>query len=101
MDYLKDYNLSDEQITEFLSVIEERDLSESNFRFNIPKIREILDIFIDLGVNNIYELLINAPEIFYASVSSIKKKIDSYPDKDELARLINDDIYNLALIKLI
>ncbi len=101
MDYLKKYNLSEEDIAEFLNVIEERGLTESNFRFNSSKIEEILDIFVELGVRNIFELIITAPEMFYDPISSIKRRINSYPNKTELARLINEDINNLALVNLI
>ena len=41
------------------------------------------------------------PGLFYDTTSSIKKRIDKYEDKSELARLLNEDPDNLSLIGLL
>ena len=39
--------------------------------------------------------------MFYDTVSSIKARLDSYGNNEELAKLINEDPYNLSIVDLI
>lgn len=101
IDYLKEYGLTDEQITSFKDLIQNNNLSIDTFEFNIESVKEILDLFVDIGVTNIYGIMITNPGLFYDTTSSIKKRIDKYEDKSELARLLNEDPDNLSLIGLL
>ena len=51
-------------------------------------------------IKNLYDIIITNPYMFYDTVSSIESKINGYKDKQELARLINEDPNNLEIIHL-
>ena len=70
------------------------------FLYNEEKVKTILDLFVNLGVKNIYDIIITNPYMFYDTISSIETKINGYKDKNELARLINEDPNNLEIIHL-
>ncbi len=100
MNYLTKYNISSEEIDNIKRVLEVSDVNMDIFMYEEDKITKILDMFYEMGVNNIYDIIIYNPYMFYDTVSSIKNKIDSFQDKGELAKLINDDVSNLELIDL-
>lgn len=100
MNYLKDYNINDENIENIKRILEVADVNIDMFLFNEEKIKNILDLFKNIGVNNLYEIIITNPYMFYDTVKSIKTKIDSYQNKDELARLLNENPNNLEIIDL-
>ena len=100
MNYLTKYNISSEEIDNIKRVLEVSDVNMDIFMYEEDKITKILDMFYEMGVNNIYDIIIYNPYMFYDTVSSIKDKIDSFQDKGELAKLINDDVSNLELIDL-
>lgn len=100
MNYLTKYNISSEEIENIKRVLEVSDVNMDIFVYEEDKITRILDLFYEMGVNNIYDIIIYNPYMFYDTVSSIKDKIDSYQDKGELVKLINDDVSNLELIDL-
>ena len=100
MNYLTKYNISSEEIENIKRVLEVSDVNMDIFVYEEDKITRILYLFYEMGVNNIYDIIIYNPYMFYDTVSSIKDKIDSYQDKGELVKLINDDVSNLELIDL-
>lgn len=100
MNYLTKYNISSEEIDNIKRVLEVSDVNMDIFMYEEDKITKILDMFYEMGVNNLYDIIIYNPYMFYDTVSSIKDKIDSFQDKGELAKLINDDVSNLELIDL-
>ena len=101
MDYLKNYNLSDEQINNVERAIKERGVNIDIFKYDPEKIISILDLFVSLGVTNIYGIITSNPSLFRDTVGSVKNRIDKYENKNELARLLNEDSNNLSLIGLI
>jgi hypothetical protein len=100
MNYLKKYDITDEEINNIEKILEAAEVSVDMFKYNPEKIMGILDLFYDIGVRNIYEIIITNPYMFYDPIRSIKIRIDAYKNKDELARLINQDARNLDLIGL-
>lgn len=100
MEYLKNYNLSDLQINELEEILKEQDVIDT-FKYEPEKVTSILDLFVSLGVRNIYDIIISSPLMFLDTVSSIKTRVNSYEDKNELARLINEDSTNLNLVGLL
>ena len=100
MDYLKNYGLNDEQIKDVEDSIKSFDLNEDVFIFDSDKIIEILDLLKAYGINNLYEILITNPTLFYDPISSIRLRIESYGNVEEIARLINEDVNNLSLVDL-
>ena len=97
MKYLNEYGLSDEEIKSLEDTLIDTDL----FTYEVDKVMNILNLFRDIGVNNYYGLISIGHEMFYDTVNSIKRRIDEYGNKDELARLINEDAHNLVLADLI
>ena len=101
MSYLKNYNLSDKQINNIEKLIKERGQNIDTFKYDPEKIISILDIFVSIGVNNIYGIIVANPSMFRDTIVSIKNRISKYLDKNELARLLNEDANNLSLVGLI
>lgn len=97
MDYLKDYNITEEEIDNLDQVLDDIDL----LLYEPEKIIEILDMFKEIGVKNFYDLIVCGYSMFYDTVSSIKTRIDNYEDSNKLASLINKDAHNLVLADLI
>ena len=100
MNYLKDYGITDDEIKNIEKVLEVAEVNIDIFLYNDEKIKRILDIFKKIGVKNLYEIIITNPYMFYDTVSSIESKINGYKDKNELARLLNEDPNNLEIIHL-
>ncbi len=101
MDYLKKYGISDDDINNLEKLIIERGQNLDTFKYDPEVIINILDLFVSIGVTNIYGIMTTNPSIFRDTFSSIKRKIDSYENKSELAMLLNDDPENLNLIGLL
>ena len=100
MNYLKEYNITDEEIENIKKVLEAAEVNIDIFLYNKEKIKTILDLFRNIGVTNLYEVIITNPYMFYDTIRSIETKINGYKDKYELARLINEDPNNLEIIHL-
>ena len=100
MSYLKKYNLSDEQINNFENLIKERGLNIDVFKYDSKEIMCILDLFVEIGVYNIYNIIMTNPSMFRDTISSIRNRINKFEDKAELARLLNEDAENLSLVGL-
>ena len=101
MDYLKNYNITDSQINEMVLAINQFEGLIDTFKYEPEKVMNILDIFTSIGVTNIYGIIINNPAMFADNIDSIKKRIDSFEDKQDLARLLNEDPTNLSLVGLL
>jgi hypothetical protein len=100
MDYLKEYDITSEEIESIKKIVEAAEVNIDIFLYNEEKVKAILDLFKNIGVKNLYEVIITNPYMFYDTVRSIEMRIKGYKDKNELARLINEDPTNLELIQL-
>ena len=96
MDYLKKYNLNDEDIKEIIDTIDEMDYKE--LIFNQENVETILRYFIGLGITNLKNILMYKTYIFYDSIESIKESLNKC-DINTI-KLINEDIMNFELIGL-
>ena len=101
MNYLKTYNITDEQILHIEKVLKENDVSLDTFKYDPEEIMAILNLFTAIGVTNIYNLIIASPTMFCDTVKSIQRRIDKYGNKTLLAKLLNEDANNLKLIGLL
>lgn len=95
MDYLKEYNIDDKQIKEIVSAFNSENINTDILEFEPEKVIEILDLFKDIGVNNLYEIMKYNPSLFCDTVKSVRDRINNYGDKNKLAKLINEDVHNL------
>ena len=100
MDYLKNYNITEEQINDIEETIVDRGVNIDLFKYCSNKVKEILNLFVSIGVTNIYEIIIANPSMFCDTVDSIRKRINEFGNTSELARLINEDAENLSLVGL-
>lgn len=100
MDYLKEYQISDDEIITIKENIEENNLNLDLFIYESEKIKKILDLFLSIGVTNLYDILITNPMLFGESLNYIENKINNYHDKIELKELLNEDAHNLRVINL-
>ena len=81
MNYLKDYNISLEQINYLKENLDNK--QKDNFIYNNDKI------------------IITSPNMFFDTIDSIKKRINNYENKEEIKKLLNEDALNLHLIGLL
>ena len=100
MNYLKEYNITDEEIENIKKILDVAEVNIDIFLYNEEKVKKILDLFKNIGVCNLYEIIITNPYMFYDTIRSIETKINGYKDKGELAKLINEDPNNLDIIHL-
>ncbi len=100
MEYLRDYFNSDEEFYDVLKAINKSNLEEEVFIFDKQKIVKILDLFKSIGITNIYGIFIVNADLFGEKYKYIESKIYSYKNRNELARLINEDAMNLSYIGL-
>ncbi len=87
MDYLKNYNLSSEDINEIINNIDENDKIE--YDVHEENMCKILDYLTKRGIN-IKPLLINKSYLFYTKSKILIDKLNSIPN-DRLLQ-INDDV---------
>lgn len=100
MNYLKDYGINDDEINNITKILDKAEVNIDIFLYNEEKVKSILDLFRNIGVTNLYEIIITSPYMFCDSISSIASKINGYPNKEELRDLLNKDASYLELINL-
>lgn len=101
MNYLISYGLSPEEVETVEKVIEKSNINKDIFEYDFEKIIEILNIFTDHGITNYFGILTTSPSLFCDTPKSIEDRLNSYGNKEELAKLINENADNLALVDLI
>lgn len=101
MNYLKEYNITEEQIEEIDNYFTKTYGSSDVFKYEVEKVKSILDMFRDLNINNIYDVIMSGSDMFFDTAQSVKRRLDKYPNQEELSKLINADANNLKLVDLI
>ncbi len=101
MKFLEKYGITEEQIQTIRETLKNSNINEELFIYNPEKICEILDIFKEIGVTNLFDVIVTSPYMFLDTVKSIKYRIDCYGDDKKLGELINEDPYNLDLANLL
>ena len=95
MEYLTKYNLSTEDIKDIASSIDEDDKLE--LALNEDRVSSIIDYFLSIGLNNIKDIIITKPNLFYDDVNSIKERIKKYSNTN-IHKLLKEDPINFDLI---
>ena len=97
MEYLKIFNLTDEDIKDITNSIDEMDINEISIKEE--KVIEILKYFISMGITNIKDIIIYKTYLLYDDIETIKDKFNKYSNIN-IIKLINEDAVKLELIGL-
>ena len=97
MEYLKIFNLTDEDIKDITNSIDEMDINEISMKEE--KVIEILKYFISMGITNIKDIIIYKTYLLYDDIETIKEKFNK-DSNINIIKLITEDAVNLELIGL-
>ncbi len=92
IDYLKQYNLTDND----LASVKKRynDLYISSFEVMMDNVCEILSFLKDYGVNNLLNVILYRPDICFRDLDSLKEQLDKF-DKKFVIYVFDNDIKSL------
>ena len=90
--YLKEYNLSDEEIKDIIDTYD-NDLLK-NLNFSKKNVKEIIKYLLDFGVEDIYNVIKNRIDLLFLPLSLIKQNFTKL-DKNMLLYLLNNSIDDL------
>lgn len=96
MEYLKEYDFTDDDINDLKEILDDNDINE--IVLDEALIRNILDYLKSLGIKNVKEVLFNKPYIIYSSINAIDRAINNYDG--DIINLINEDIRNIELLDI-
>ena len=92
IDYLKKYNLTDEDLNEIKTVFNKDIIN--NFEIMMDNVCLILDELRSIGVTNIKNMILNRPDICFSDLESLREKIAKF-DKELIKYVIENDPNNL------
>jgi len=95
MEYLKKFNLTDDDLLEISESLDDMDYREIVNKEN--KIESILKYFISIGITNVKDIILYKSYILHDSLFVIKDKLENVSDMN-IIRLINEDVNNFSLI---
>ena len=90
--YLKEYNITDEQLKDIINTYDNNLLK--NLNFSKRNVDEIINYLIEFGVENIYSLLKTRIDLFFMPVSLVKQNFTKL-DKNMLVYLLNNSVDDL------
>ena len=90
--YLKEYNITDEQIKDIMNTYDNNLLENLNNSFR--NVDEIINYLIEFGVEDIYSLLKTRIDLFFMPVSLVKQNFTKL-DKNMLVYLLNNSVDDL------
>ena len=92
LSYLKEYDLSDDQIADIINTYD-NDLLK-NLNFSKKNVKEIIKYLIDFGVKDIYNVIKKRIDLFFLPLSLVKQNFTKL-DKNMLLYLLNNSIDDL------
>jgi hypothetical protein len=92
IDYLKKYNLTDDDLQEIDKKFN-KDIKEK-FAVMQDNVREVLDYLLELGVSNFKSLILLRPDICFMNVLVLKEKIEKI-DSNLIGFVIEKDAQSL------
>lgn len=98
MDFLKKYNLSDDDIN--IVVNNNYDNIINTIIFNKSSVCEVIDYLLSIGIDNetLAQMLSDRLDIFIKSVDEVRDSFEMY-NLENMVTIINDDIANLRFLK--
>ena len=92
LSYLKEYNLTDEQIKDIVNTYD-NDLLQ-NLNFSKKNVKEITKYLIEFGVEDVYNVIKNRIDLFFMPLQLVKQNFTKL-DKNMLVYLLNNSIGDL------
>lgn len=92
LSYLKDYNLTDDQIKDIINTYDNELLKSLNF--SKKNVKEIIKYLLDFGVEDIYTVIKRRIDLFFLPVTLVKQNFTKL-DKNMLVYLLNNSIDDL------
>ncbi len=97
IDYLKKYNLTDEDISYLNQYLNETSLT--NFEVMRLNVEEVLTYLKDIGVINLFGIIKERPDICFREINTLKIEIEKL-DKNLIVFIMNntlDDLVNFNI----
>ena len=92
LSYLKDYNLTDDQIKDIINTYDNELLKSLNF--SKKNVKEIIKYLSEFGVEDIYNVIKRRIDLFFLPVTLVKQNFTKL-DKNMLVYLLNNSIDDL------
>ena len=92
LNYLKEYDLSDDQIKDIINTYD-NDLLK-NLNFSKKNVKEIIKYLLDFGAEDIYSIIKNRIDLLFLPLSLVKQNFTKL-DKNMLVYLLNNSIDDL------
>lgn len=92
LSYLKDYNLTDDQIKDIINTYDNELLK--SLSFSNKNVKEIIKYLLEFGVEDIYNVIKRRIDLFFLPVTLVKQNFTKL-DKNMLVYLLNNSIDDL------
>ena len=92
LSYLKEYNITDDQIKDIINTYDNSLLK--NLNFSKKNVTEIIKYLIEFGVEDIYNVIKYRIDLFFLPLSLVKQNFTKL-DKSMLVYLLNNSIDDL------
>ncbi len=92
LSYLKDYNLTDDQIKDIINTYDNELLK--SLSFSKKNVKEIIKYLLEFGVEDIYNVIKRRIDLFFLPVTLVKQNFTKL-DKNMLVYLLNNSIDDL------
>ena len=92
LSYLKEYDLSEDQINDIINTYD--NVLLKNLNFSKRNVKEIIKYLKDFGVEDIYNVIKNRIDLFFLPLSLVKQNFTKL-DKNMLLYLLNNSIDDL------
>ena len=92
LSYLKEYDLSDDQIKDIINTYD--NVLLKNLNFSKRNVKEIIKYLKDFGVEDIYNVIKNRIDLFFLPLSLVKQNFTKL-DKNKFLYLLNNSIDDL------
>ena len=92
LSYLKDYNLTDDQIKDIINTYDNELLKSLNF--SKKNVKEIIKYLLEFGVEDIYNVIKKRVDLFFLPITLVKQNFTKL-DRNMLVYLLNNSIDDL------